>query len=179
MGSLLDLQLKCLLHDHPWVKSERHLFGRPGSVYDFSSSDLREAKHRLDQVVEAKAKIGRSVNQRAGGLLEQAEERYSDLIRKKQIVENDRSKLCLTIEQLDSKKQEALNIAWQQVNKDFGSIFAALLPGSSARLAPPSNSTLLEGLEFHVALGNVWKENLSELSGGQRSLSFVFLPISS
>uniref|UniRef100_UPI00358F90A9 structural maintenance of chromosomes protein 2 n=1 Tax=Myxine glutinosa TaxID=7769 RepID=UPI00358F90A9 len=162
--------LKSLLGDNPWVKTERHLFGRPGSVYDFSSSDLREAKLRLDQVAEAKAKIGRNVNQRAGGLLEQAEERYSDLIRKKKIVENDRSKLFLAIEQLDGKKQEALNIAWQRVNKDFGSIFAALLPGSSARLAPPNNSTLLEGLEFHVALGNVWKENLSELSGGQRSL---------
>jgi structural maintenance of chromosome 2 len=28
----------------------------------------------------------------------------------------------------------------------------------------------LEGLRIRVALGAVWKENLSELSGGQRSL---------
>lgn len=56
-----------------------------------------------------------------------------------------------------------------QVNKDFGSIFSTLLPGATAKLAPPQGGGVLEGLEFKVALGNTWKENLSELSGGQRS----------
>lgn len=55
-----------------------------------------------------------------------------------------------------------------QVNKDFGSIFSTLLPGATAKLAPPHGSGVLEGLEFKVALGTTWKENLSELSGGQR-----------
>ena len=56
------------------------------------------------------------------------------------------------------------------MNKDFGSIFSTLLPGSDARLAPPQGRGVLDGLEFKVALGNTWKENLTELSGGQRSL---------
>lgn len=56
-----------------------------------------------------------------------------------------------------------------QVNKDFGSIFSTLLPGATAKLAPPQGCGVLEGLEFKVALGNTWKENLTELSGGQRS----------
>lgn len=56
-----------------------------------------------------------------------------------------------------------------QVNKDFGSIFSTLLPGATAKLAPPQGCGVLEGLEFKVALGTTWKENLSELSGGQRS----------
>jgi len=56
-----------------------------------------------------------------------------------------------------------------QVNKDFGSIFSTLLPGSDARLAPPQGCGVLDGLEFKVALGSTWKENLTELSGGQRS----------
>lgn len=54
------------------------------------------------------------------------------------------------------------------MNKDFGSIFSTLLPGANARLAPPEGSGVLDGLEFKVALGNTWKENLTELSGGQR-----------
>ncbi len=58
---------------------------------------------------------------------------------------------------------------WLQVNKDFGSIFSTLLPGANARLAPPEGRGVLDGLEFKVALGNTWKENLTELSGGQRS----------
>lgn len=56
-----------------------------------------------------------------------------------------------------------------QVNKDFGSIFSTLLPGATAKLAPPQGCGVLEGLEFKVALGTTWKENLTELSGGQRS----------
>lgn len=56
-----------------------------------------------------------------------------------------------------------------QVNKDFGSIFSTLLPGATAKLAPLQGCGVLEGLEFKVALGTTWKENLSELSGGQRS----------
>lgn len=46
-----------------------------------------------------------------------------------------------------------------------------LLPGARAKLEPPNGSkSVLDGLEMRVAFGDVWKESLSELSGGQRSL---------
>ena len=61
-----------------------------------------------------------------------------------------------------------INHFFIQVNKDFGSIFSTLLPGANAMLAPPEGQTVLDGLEFKVALGNTWKENLTELSVGQR-----------
>lgn len=56
--------------------------------------------------------------------------------------------------------------------QDFCSIFGSLLPGSKARLSPPEGMTVLDGLEFRVAFGDVWKDNLSELSGGQRYVRF-------
>ena len=52
--------------------------------------------------------------------------------------------------------------------QDFGSIFSTLLPGASANLSPPEGMSELEGLEIKVAFGGVWKESLTELSGGQR-----------
>ena len=52
--------------------------------------------------------------------------------------------------------------------QDFGSIYSTLLPGTSAKLSPPEGRTVLDGLEIKVAFGNVWKESLTELSGGQR-----------
>ena len=52
--------------------------------------------------------------------------------------------------------------------QDFGSIFSTLLPGTNSKLAPLEGQTVLDGLEVKVAFGNVWKESLSELSGGQR-----------
>jgi hypothetical protein len=45
-----------------------------------------------------------------------------------------------------------------------------LLPHSNAKLQPPEGQTIHDGLVIHVALGDVWKSSLLELSGGQRSL---------
>ena len=55
-----------------------------------------------------------------------------------------------------------------KVNRDFGSIFSTLLPGARSKLAPVDGKSVLDGLEVKVAFGDVWKENLTELSGGQR-----------
>uniref|UniRef100_A0A8K9UDW7 SMC hinge domain-containing protein n=1 Tax=Oncorhynchus mykiss TaxID=8022 RepID=A0A8K9UDW7_ONCMY len=165
-----SLQVSRMLEEHEWISQERGLFGQPNTGYDFKVNNPKEAGQRLRKLEESKTRLERSVNKRAMNMLSQAEERYNDLMKKKRIVENDKSKILQTIEELDQKKKEALNIAWQKVNKDFGSIFSTLLPGADARLAPPEGCGALEGLEFKVALGNTWKENLTELSGGQRSL---------
>jgi structural maintenance of chromosome 2 len=53
---------------------------------------------------------------------------------------------------------------------DFGGIFAELLPGNFAKLQPPDGQDLMDGLEVKVQLGSVWKQSLTELSGGQRSV---------
>uniref|UniRef100_A0A8C1PSA3 Structural maintenance of chromosomes protein 2 n=1 Tax=Cyprinus carpio TaxID=7962 RepID=A0A8C1PSA3_CYPCA len=148
----------------------KHLFGQPNTAYDFKTNNPKEAGQRLKRLEETKDKLERNVNRRAMNMLSEAEERYNDLKKKKRIVENDKAKILETIEELDQKKNEALNVAWQKVNKDFGSIFSTLLPGANARLAPPEGCGVLDGLEFKVALGKTWKENLTELSGGQRSL---------
>ncbi|CAL1601519.1 unnamed protein product [Knipowitschia caucasica] len=159
-----------MLEEHDWIQSERHLFGQPNSSYDFKTNNPREAGQRLKKLEETTTKLERNVNKRAMNMLNEAEERYNELMKRKRIVENDKAKILQTIEELDQKKNEALNLAWQKVNKDFGSIFSTLLPGATAKLAPPQGGGVLEGLEFKVALGKTWKENLTELSGGQRSL---------
>lgn len=55
-------------------------------------------------------------------------------------------------------------------HSDFGAIFAELLPGNFAKLQPPEGQDLTQGLEVKVRLGPVWKQSLTELSGGQRSV---------
>ncbi|XP_042341746.1 structural maintenance of chromosomes protein 2 [Plectropomus leopardus] len=159
-----------MMEEHDWIATERQFFGQPNTSYDFKTNNPREAGQRLKKLEETTTKLERNVNKRAMNMLNEAEERYNDLMKKKRIVENDKAKILQTIEELDQKKNEALNVAWQKVNKDFGSIFSTLLPGATAKLAPPQGCGVLEGLEFKVALGNTWKENLTELSGGQRSL---------
>merc|ERR1712113_1067626 len=63
-----------------------------------------------------------------------------------------------------------LRRTWVKVNKDFDSIFSTLLPRANSKLEPPQGMDATEGLEIKVAFGGVWKQSLSELSGGQRSL---------
>ena len=102
-------------------------------------------------------------------MFEKAEQEYQDLLSRKTIIENDKAKIEQLIAELDEKKNDTLSKTWTKVNKDFGSIFSTLLPGATAKLDKESDS-VLDGLAIKVALGDVWKESLSELSGGQRSL---------
>nr|XP_006630128.1 PREDICTED: structural maintenance of chromosomes protein 2 [Lepisosteus oculatus] len=159
-----------MLAENEWISAEKHFFGQPNTTYDFKANNPKEAGQRLKKLQDTKDKLERNVNMRAMNMLSQVEEKYNELMRKKRIVENDKSKILQTIVELDQKKNEALNVAWQKVNKDFGSIFSTLLPGADAKLAPPEGCGVLDGLEFKVALGSTWKEHLTELSGGQRSL---------
>jgi structural maintenance of chromosome 2 len=104
------------------------------------------------------------------GMIEKAEGEYTELLRKRKVVENDKKKIETVIENLDVKKKVELERTWRKVNKDFGSIFSTLLPGTSAKLEPPEGMEVWEGLEVKIAFGDIWKQSLSELSGGQRSL---------
>ncbi|NWR66826.1 SMC2 protein, partial [Bucorvus abyssinicus] len=163
-------KLTRMLEEHEWIAADKSLFGQPNTAYDFKANDPREAAENLQKLQESKAKLGKNVNMRAMNMLSDTEERYNELMRKKRIVENDKLKILATIEELDQKKTETLHIAWKKVNEDFGSIFSMLLPGAKAMLVPSTTQNVLDGLEFRIALGNTWKENLTELSGGQRSL---------
>ncbi|NXV50239.1 SMC2 protein, partial [Uria aalge] len=171
-------KLTKMLKEYEWIASEKALFGQPNTAYDFKANDPKEASQKLQKLQEKKEKLGRNVNMAAMNMLSETEERYNDLMKKKRIVENDKSKILATIEELDQKKTQALHIAWKKVNDDFGSIFSTLLPGANAMLVACKKQNVLEGLEFRVALGNTWKENLTELSGGQRSLVALSLILS-
>ncbi|GER35073.1 structural maintenance of chromosomes protein [Striga asiatica] len=159
-----------LIEKHAWIASEKQLFGRAGSDYDFNSCDPQKAREDFEKLQAAQSGLEKRVNKKVMAMFEKAEDEYNDLISKKNIIENDKSKIKMVIEELDEKKKETLKVTWTKVNKDFGSIFSTLLPGTMAKLEPPEGGNFLDGLEVRVAFGSVWKQSLSELSGGQRSL---------
>lgn len=172
-----QIRLKDLVRRNEWIPSEKQYFGQVNTEYDFDVNNPADAGRRIQKLTETKEKMGRNVNSRAQNQLQKAEERYLDLSKKKRVVLADKAKIMKVIKELDEKKSLALEAAWKKVNKDFGSIFSTLLPGTNAKLEPPDGE-VLNGLEVKVAFGGVWKESLQELSGGQRSLVALSLILS-
>ncbi len=170
--------ISMLMKKHPWIETEKEAFGVSGGDYDFSSGDAVSKSDALQSLQNQQAKLAKNINKKVMGMIEKAEAEYKELQRKRTVVENDKKKIQSVIEQLDEKKKAELQRTWVKVNRDFGSIFSTLLPGASAKLEPPEGKQAWEGLEVKVGFGDVWKESLSELSGGQRSLLALSLILS-
>lgn len=111
------------------------------------------------------------------GMFDKAEQECQTLLNKREIIVADKQKIESVIAELDQKKNEALKKTHEKVDHDFGAIFSSLLPGANAKLVPAQGGNVLDGLEVHVSLGGIWKETLTELSGGQRSLLALSLTL--
>jgi hypothetical protein len=55
------------------------------------------------------------------GMIEKAESEYTELLRKRRVIESDKKKIRSVIEELDEKKKAELEHTWVKVNRDFGS----------------------------------------------------------
>lgn len=167
-----------MMKQHPWIQSDMKTFGVAGSNYDFAERDPEELSKTLQSLRNEHEKLSKSVNKKVMGMFDKASDEYKELLRKRKVVESDKKKIQDVIHELDEKKKAELEQTWVKVNRDFGSIFSTLLPGAFAKLEPPEGMEVWEGLEVKVAFGDVWKESLSELSGGQRSLLALSLILS-
>ena len=159
-----------LERQHPWIAREKAFFGQEGSDFDFRGRDRDQCARRHRELKAEQDRLAKKINKKVMGMIENAESEYEELTHKREVILNDKSKIEAVIEELDLKKAQALQNTWTKVNKDFGSIFAMLLPGVTAKLDPAEGCSVAEGLEVKVAFNGVWKDSLTELSGGQRSL---------
>jgi structural maintenance of chromosome 2 len=154
--------------EHEWIADEKDNFGRTGTPYDFKGQNIAECKSSLKTLTERFQGMKKKINPKVMNMIDSVEKKEVSLKNMMKTVIKDKKKIEETIVSLDEYKKKALQETWQKVNGDFGQIFAELLPGSFAKLDPPENKTINEGLEVKVCLGKVWKQSLTELSGGQR-----------
>ncbi|XP_073977324.1 structural maintenance of chromosomes 2 isoform X3 [Rhodnius prolixus] len=155
---------------YKWIENDQQYFGQPNGVYDFSKNDPKEAGQKVKRLNEMKDKMGKQLNSKAMDMLSTQEDRFQNVMDKKSMVEEDRSKILSVIEELDLKKDQVIREAWDKVNHDFNSILNSLLPSAEAKLMPVEGAEYLQGLKVKIGFGGIWKESLDELSGGQRSL---------
>ncbi|KAH7630772.1 putative SMC2 protein [Sordaria sp. MPI-SDFR-AT-0083] len=156
--------------EHDWIAETKDQFGRPGTLYDFKGQNIGECKSTLRNLTERSQGLRKKINPKVMNMIDSVEKKEVSLKHMMRTVIRDKRKIEETIFSLDDYKKKALQETWEKVNADFGQIFAELLPGSFAKLDPPEGKTISEGLEVKVQLGKVWKQSLTELSGGQRSL---------
>ncbi|KAG5645320.1 hypothetical protein DXG03_006509 [Asterophora parasitica] len=153
-----------------WIEEDKHQFGKDGGSYDFKTQDIGNMRQKARELEESQKGMKKKVNPKVMNMIDNVEKRELDLQKMLSTVLKDKEKIEETIEELDRYKRDALQTTWEKVDRDFGGIFAELLPGNFAKLQPPDGQDLMEGLEVKVQLGTVWKQSLTELSGGQRSL---------
>lgn len=161
--------------EHEWIADEKDNFGRPNTAYNFKNQNIAECKATLRNLTERSQGMKKKINPKVMNMIDSVEKKEAALKNMMKTVIRDKRKIEETIINLNEYKKEALHKTWTQVNRDFGQIFAELLPGSFAKLDPPEGKEITDGLEFKVCLGKVWKQSLAELSGGQRSLIAIAL----
>ncbi|CAI4544645.1 BCE_3a_G0018790.mRNA.1.CDS.1 [Saccharomyces cerevisiae] len=132
--------------------------------------DLDTYRERSKQLNEKFQELRKKVNPNIMNMIENVEKKEAALKTMIKTIEKDKMKIQETISKLNEYKRETLVKTWEKVTLDFGNIFADLLPNSFAKLVPCEGKDVTQGLEVKVKLGNIWKESLIELSGGQRSL---------
>jgi structural maintenance of chromosome 2 len=108
------------------------------------------------------------INPKVMAMIDSVEKKEVSLKKNMSIVIKDKQKIEETIKKLDRYKHEKIEETWAKVNGYFGNIFNDLLPGAFAKLDPLEGKSVSEGLDIKVMLGKVWKQSLTELSGGQR-----------
>jgi structural maintenance of chromosome 2 len=161
-------QVRSLEKDYDFIASDSELFGRAGSVYDFQSVNMVDCKTKRKALEERFSQKKNKINPKVMAMIDSVEKKEALLKKHMATVIKDKTKIEQTIVKLDKYMKEAILKTWTKVNGDFGPIFNDLLPGSFAKLDPPEGKTIYDGLEVKVMLGKVWKQSLTELSGGQR-----------
>ena len=162
--------------EHDWIVDGKESFGRTNTPYDFAGKNINECKSSLRNLTERFQGMKKKINPKVMNMIDSVEKKEASLKNMMKTVIRDKRKIEETITSLDEYKKEALHKTWSKVNGDFGAIFAELLPGSFAKLDPPEGKQISDGLEVKVSLGKVWKQSLTELSGGQRYALNLSLP---
>lgn len=163
----LQAKLDNLLKDFDWLEDFELV---KSTISQHEGIDLAQYKERSKRLEESFKELRPKVNPNIMSMIENVEKKENALRTMINTIEKDKIKIQETISKLNEYKRETLVKTWEKVTKDFGNIFADLLPNSFAKLVPMEGKDVTEGLEVKVKLGSLWKESLVELSGGQRSL---------
>ena len=162
----LDAVLSKLLQEAVWLKDECEKANHR-RINEVRIEEMKfEHKKLLDEMNLLKRKVNPDVNE----LVNKTEKDLEHFQSRKLIIEQDKATIEKVIKELEGKKKEAVEKAYQITNSHIQSIYSTLLPGAHARIDMVNTSNLDEGIELKVRFSSGEDAALCELSGGQRSL---------
>ena len=125
-----------LENENPWVRTEKDMFENPESAEysDIHQLDIPASKLRFHRIQEENESLKKKINVHVDRMAEQAENDYTELIKKKDKMMADKERIHAQIEKLDNLKNKTLQSTYEVVNESFSNIFSTLLPGAKAHL---------------------------------------------
>jgi chromosome segregation protein len=132
---------------------------------------VQELQRRADVVARRLGLVGR-VNLLAVDELDSLKERFDFLVRELDDVKAARRDLLEVIQQVDERVAGMFDSAFQDVAREFSTLFTLMFPGGEGRLSLEDPADLLgSGIEVEARPGRGRVKRLSLLSGGERSLA--------
>ena len=81
------------MSEHKWLASEESEVGKEGGDYDFKRVKMEEVHSRVVALEEEQEQLGRRLNKKVLGMMEKAESEYEELLKKREIIEKDKSQI--------------------------------------------------------------------------------------
>jgi chromosome segregation protein len=144
--------------------------GTPARAYD-----RLEQEKRAKAAERALSLLGK-INPLALEEFAALEERHKFLSDQLEDLKNSRRDLLVVIKEVDERVEQVFKAAYEDVAREFETVFSVLFPGGAGRLVRTDpDDWLMTGVEVEARPPGKKVKRLSLLSGGERSLTAIAL----
>jgi len=161
-----------------WIQKLKKFLGKEDTEFDFLKNMILLILEKYEKYIKKITKLNIIINKNVISQFEKNNNDAKELKKKVEIVKSDKNLLRKIIRELEGKKKRIIQTIFEKINNNFNDMSTMLLPGTNAKLIPGEKNNIDEGLKIHVAIGGEWRENLNELSGGQKTLLALSLILS-
>ena len=167
--------LEQLYREIPLSQVEEYKLQNPPHSFFTIKTKLMQQLEAIElKVQELRPKLNRNAENKK----DQFFEKLDALNQRKDLIKLDQSEIKNDVRALDHISLNAYKKCFSEVNKNLSEMFSQMLPGAGAMMKQCKTARGHDGIEIVVKFNGKWKESLSELSGGQRSLLALSLLLS-
>ncbi|MDI9490850.1 MAG: chromosome segregation protein SMC [Bacillota bacterium] len=162
------------------VSSKNHIWENYDITYieldpeQYPITNLTKSREILKEIKQKIRDLG-PVNPNAIEEYDQVFERHDFMLTQKEDIELSKEKLIEVIDELETAMSEQFIENFAQINQNFKEVFSALFVGGEAELDLETDDPLTAGIIIKAQPPGKRLQNMSLLSGGERSLTAIAL----